>query len=39
MQLRNVLEETERGSRAIKELANDLKRNPNALLFGKDQKP
>jgi len=39
MRLQNVLEEAERGSRAIKELANDLKRHPNALLLGKDQKP
>ncbi|MCE9520604.1 MAG: MlaD family protein [Verrucomicrobia bacterium] len=39
MRLQNVLEEAERASRAIKELANDLKRNPNALLMGKDTKP
>lgn len=39
MRLQNVLEEAERASRAIKELANDLKRNPNALLMGKDKKP
>jgi paraquat-inducible protein B len=39
MRLQNVLEEAERASRAIKELANDLKQNPNALLLGKDRKP
>jgi len=39
MRLQNVLEEAERASRAIKELANDLKQNPNALLMGKDRKP
>lgn len=39
MRLQNVLEEAERASRAIKELANDLKRNPNALILGKDTKP
>ena len=39
MRLQNVLEESERASRAIKELANDLKQNPNALLLGKDTKP
>jgi paraquat-inducible protein B len=39
MRLQNVLEEAERASRAIKELANDLKRNPNELLLGKDKKP
>lgn len=39
MRLQFVLEEAERASRAIKELANDLKRNPNALLLGKDTKP
>lgn len=39
MRLQNVLEEVERASRAIKELANDLKQNPNALLLGKDNKP
>jgi paraquat-inducible protein B len=38
MRLQDVLMETERASRAIKELANDLKRNPNALLMGKDHK-
>jgi paraquat-inducible protein B len=36
MRFQNALEETERASRAIKELANDLKRNPNALISGKE---
>lgn len=36
MRLQNVLEEMERASRAVKELANDLKRNPNSLLTGKE---
>lgn len=36
MRLQDVLMETERASRAIKELANDLKRHPNALIIGKD---
>jgi paraquat-inducible protein B len=39
MHLQNVLEETERASRAIKELANDLKRNPSSLIRGSDTKP
>jgi paraquat-inducible protein B len=39
MRLQNVVEEAERASRAIKELANDLKQNPNTLLLGKDTKP
>ncbi len=39
MRFQNALGETERASRAIKELANDLKRNPNALIGGKDSKP
>ena len=39
MRLQNVLEEAERASRAIKELANDLKQNPNALMMGKERKP
>ena len=39
LRLQNVLEETERGSRSINELADDLKRNPNSLLLGKDHKP
>ncbi|TDU73024.1 paraquat-inducible protein B [Prosthecobacter fusiformis] len=38
MRLQDVLMEMERASRAIKELANDLKRNPNALLMGKETK-
>ena len=39
MRLQLVLEEAERAARAIKELANDIKRNPNSLLMGKDSKP
>jgi paraquat-inducible protein B len=39
MRVQNVLEEVERASRAIKELANDLKRNPDALLRGKAPTP
>jgi paraquat-inducible protein B len=39
MRLQNTLEETERAARAIKELANDLKQNPNSILLGKDHKP
>jgi len=39
MRLQNVLEEAERASRAIKELANDLKQNPNSLLMGRDRTP
>lgn len=35
MRLQNVLAETERASRSIKELANDLKRNPSSVLRGK----
>ncbi len=35
MRLQNVLQETERASRALKELSNDLKRNPDTLLRGK----
>ncbi len=38
MRLQDVLMEMERASRAIKELATDLKRNPNALLMGKENK-
>lgn len=38
LRLQDVLLETERAARAIKELANDLKRNPNALLMGKETK-
>ena len=39
MRLQQVLEEAEHAARAIKELANDLKRNPNSLLSGKEKKP
>ena len=39
MRLQNVLEEAERASRAIKELANDLKRNPSTLIRGNDTQP
>ena len=35
LRLQNVLQETERASRALKELSNDLKRDPKALLSGK----
>lgn len=35
MQLQNVLQETERASRALKELSTDLKRDPNTLLRGR----
>jgi paraquat-inducible protein B len=35
LRLQNVLQETERASRALKELSNDLKREPNALISGK----
>jgi paraquat-inducible protein B len=35
MRLQTLLQETERASRALKELTNDLKRNPDALLRGK----
>lgn len=35
LRLQNVLQETGRASRALKELTNDLKRNPKALLSGK----
>lgn len=38
MRLQAVLQETERAARAITELANDLKRNPNALIMGKEHK-
>lgn len=38
MRLQLVLEEAEHAARAIKELANDLKRNPNSLLLGKESK-
>jgi len=39
LRIQSVLQETERAARAIKELADDLKRNPNAILKGKEQKP
>ncbi|MDB6004828.1 MAG: hypothetical protein JWR15_1815 [Prosthecobacter sp.] len=39
LRLQNVLQETERASRALKELSNDLKRNPNAVLSGKAATP
>lgn len=39
MRLQQVLEEAEHAARAIKELANDLKRNPNAILSGKEKRP
>jgi paraquat-inducible protein B len=39
LRLQNALDEVERSSRAIKALADDLQRNPNALLLGKDHKP
>ena len=35
MRLQHVLQETERASRALKELSNDLKRDPNSLISGK----
>ena len=35
MRLQNVLQETERASRALKELTNDLKRDPHTLIRGK----
>jgi paraquat-inducible protein B len=35
MRLQNVLQETERASRALKELSTDLKRDPDTLLRGK----
>ncbi|NQX00822.1 MCE family protein [bacterium] len=39
MRLQNVMDEVESSSLAIKELANDLKRNPNAIIVGKARKP
>jgi paraquat-inducible protein B len=36
MRLQNVLLETERAARVIAELANDIQRNPNSLLFGRE---
>ncbi len=38
LNLQNVLQETERASRSLQELTNDLKRNPNSLLRGRDSK-
>lgn len=35
LRLQNVMQETERASRALKELSNDLKRDPKALISGK----
>jgi len=35
LRMHNVLQETERASRALKELSNDLKRDPKALISGK----
>jgi len=35
MRMQNVLSETERASRALKELSNDLKRDPDTLLRGR----
>jgi paraquat-inducible protein B len=35
LRMQNVLQETERASRALKELSNDLKRDPKAILTGK----
>ena len=37
--LRNLVHDTETTSRTLKELANDLKRNPNTLLRGKKTSP
>jgi paraquat-inducible protein B len=39
LRLQNVLQETERASRALKELSNDLKRAPNTLISGKAATP
>lgn len=36
MDIRSLLQETERTSRTLQELSNDLKRNPNTLLRGKN---
>jgi paraquat-inducible protein B len=35
LRLHTVLQETERASRALKELSNDLKRDPNAIISGR----
>lgn len=39
LRFQNTLAEVERASRALKELANDLQRNPDALLRGKTHSP
>lgn len=39
LRMQNALEEVERASLAIKELASDLKRNPNSILVGKAPLP
>ncbi len=39
LRMQNVLQEVERASRALKELTNDLKRSPNALITGKETPP
>ena len=39
LRMQNLMDETERATRALKDLANDLKRNPNALLSGKNHTP
>ncbi len=36
LRLQTVLQETERASRALKELSNDLKRDPSAILSGRE---
>ncbi|HSP43593.1 MAG TPA: MlaD family protein [Luteolibacter sp.] len=36
LRLQTVLQETERASRALKELSNELKRDPSAILSGRD---
>lgn len=36
MRFQNVMEEAERAVRAIAELADDIRRNPNSLLFGRE---
>lgn len=38
LKMQNLLHETETASRALRELTNDLKRNPNSLLRGKNSK-
>ncbi len=39
LRMQNLMNETERATRALKDLANDLNRNPNALLSGKSHTP